>query len=411
MKLIPAISFFLLLFFDATAQRTIKGRVVNDVTGVPIAGSSVFISSTSKGTVTDNAGNFELNDIPSGKHDLVISCIGYETNVYTFSGEQLPLKLKVELTVKVKELQNVTIEQYEEGGWERWGKTFMDYFVGTSENATLCKIKNEKAIRFRYYKKSNRLQAYADKPILLENKALGYMVHYQLEEFEINFREQSFIYLGYTYFEEMTNLRKGLQNRWKMNRDIAYKGSIPHFMKSLYDNKLQENGFDVRRLTRTPNLEKQRVREVYKPARFTQVFSNMTVSVGNDSSSSHPPDSLVYYRKILQEKDFTEALGTNLLTADSLIAKTEGEYKILYFDQFLYIVYKNEDEEAAYNRVTFSTKRIFQHSYVSLLNDMYIVIDKGGNYFNPKDFSTSSYWSWSEKMANLVPVDYAPIEK
>ena len=38
---------------------SIKGVVVNDATGLPIVGSSVFISNSSKGTVSNNSGQFE----------------------------------------------------------------------------------------------------------------------------------------------------------------------------------------------------------------------------------------------------------------------------------------------------------------------------------------------------------------
>lgn len=86
---VPAILLLLLWGFTGNAQRTIKGRVVNEATGAAIPGSSVFISNTSKGTVTNSEGKFELNDVPAGKHDLVISCIGYETNVYSFSEQQI----------------------------------------------------------------------------------------------------------------------------------------------------------------------------------------------------------------------------------------------------------------------------------------------------------------------------------
>lgn len=400
--------FFFLLSVDAAAQRTIKGRVVNDVTGAPISGSSVFISNTSKGTTTDNAGQFELNDVPAGKHDLVISCIGYETNVFSFTNDQLPLKLKIELTVKVKEMENVTIEPYVEEGWDKWGKTFMDYFVGTSDNAAFCKIKNQNEIKFRYYKKSNRLTAYANEAVLLENRALGYLVHYQLEDFEINFRESSFLFLGYTLFEEI-KARKGLQDRWETGRKNAYKGSITHFMKSLYADSLVQNGFEVRSLLRQPNLEKERVKKIYKPEKTItrQIAGGITI-VTQDTSSIHSTDSAAYYRQVMRQKDFTDIIGKVLLTADSLIVKTEGNYKVLYFENILHVTYTKEKEELTYIRIHNPSGSTGQLSYVTLLNDSFITIDNMGNYYNPKDFSTSGYWSWSERMATLVPVDYAP---
>lgn len=59
------VALFTLFFTIAAAgQMSIKGVVVNDATGLPIVGSSVFISNSSKGTVSNNSGQFELNNIP-----------------------------------------------------------------------------------------------------------------------------------------------------------------------------------------------------------------------------------------------------------------------------------------------------------------------------------------------------------
>src|SRR5258706_13083281 len=142
MKKIVTTLVYLLILSRAIAQPTIKGRVVTAGNGVPVPGSSVFISNTSKGTTADKNGYFELNDIPSGKHELIISSIGYETNVFSFSSEQLPLQVKVEFQLKVKELQNVIVEPFVEEGWDKWGKTFLDNFIGNTPNADRCTIKN-----------------------------------------------------------------------------------------------------------------------------------------------------------------------------------------------------------------------------------------------------------------------------
>ncbi len=409
MKNVPAILFFILLSSTGSSQRTIKGRVVNDATGAVVPGSSVFISNTSKGTISDNAGHFELNDVPAGKHELIISSIGYETNVFSFSDEQLPLQLKIELTVKVKELQNVTLEQYVEEGWDKWGRTFMDNFVGNTANANQCRVKNEKAIRFRYYKKTNRLAAYCDEPLLLENKALGYNISYQLENFEVNFSNRSMFYLGYSLFSPIDNEGRSKEQKWEKNRQDAYNGSIMHFMRSLFADSLLEQGFEVRRMLRTPNDEKQRVKNVYLASRVVKVDAATGRTTVEYPGTKIPRDSMDYYDLVMRQPDYVETYGTSLLTADSLIIETAGAFKGLSFDDYLFITYKNEKEEAGYVRTQFPERRAgFQRSYVTLLNDKLISLDKSGNYYNPQDFFCSAYWAWGEKMANSLPLDYEP---
>jgi hypothetical protein len=235
----------------AFSQPALKGRVVAVNTGAPVPGCSVFINNTSKGTTTDQNGYFELNDLPRGGHELIVSSIGFETSVCSFTDDQLPLQLKIVLQVKVKELQNVTVEPFEEGGWARWGQLFMDNFVGNTSNATRCSIRNKEAIKFRYYKKSNRVTAHTDEPLIFENRALGYRISYKLEEFEVNFNTGVTVFFGYPFFEDLDSKRKGKQSKWKQNRNKAFYGSMMHFMRSLYRDSLAQQGFEVRRMVGT----------------------------------------------------------------------------------------------------------------------------------------------------------------
>ena len=64
MSRVPAI-LFIQLFFSLTvlSQRAIKGRVVDAASGDAIPGSSVFINNSSKGDISDKAGQFEMRDV------------------------------------------------------------------------------------------------------------------------------------------------------------------------------------------------------------------------------------------------------------------------------------------------------------------------------------------------------------
>ena len=386
--------------------------MIDAVSGAPVAGSSVFISNTSKGTTADKEGQFEITNVPFGKHELVISSIGYETNVFSFSSDQLPLKVKVELTLKVKELQNVTVEPSVEEGWDKWGKLFTDNFIGQTPNALHCKIKNEKAIRFRFFKKSNRVIAYADEPVIVENKALGYIINYQLEEFEVNFKTRATVFSGYPLFEDIDKNRKGLQQKWERNRDKAYYGSMMHFMYCLYHDSMQEQGFEVRRMRKEPNTEKERVKSVYRRTRMVKITPNGTSSVitsHNDSLLASSPDSVKYYERILQQDDYKEIYGRELLKADSLVLETAPNYKSIFFTDYLYITYKKEIEDEEYLLFHREKRsRTFQRSYITLANQNPIVIDVNGNYYPPQEVFSMAYWGWSEKMADFLPIDYKP---
>jgi hypothetical protein len=206
---LPLFALFVVLSVPAFSQKTIKGQVVNAVSGEALSGSSVFINGSSIGTIADNSGRFELNNIPAGRYELIVSLVGYETNVFGFVSEQLPLNLKIEMRLKVKELENITIEPSVEETWEKWGRVFLENFIGSVPNAKECTIKNTRDIHFRYYRRSNRLIAYSDEPLIVENKALGYILKYQLEQFEVNFTDNSIVYAGYPFFEEIDKSRRG----------------------------------------------------------------------------------------------------------------------------------------------------------------------------------------------------------
>lgn len=385
----------------AHSQSFIKGRVVNATTNAPIAGCSIFISGTSIGTISNPEGYFELTNVASGKQELVVSSVGYETVVYPFTEAELPLNLKVQMNIKVQQLGNVTVEPFLEEGWDKWGKMFTDNFIGTTTNAAWCRIKNKDKLRFRYYKKSNRVVAFCDEPLMIENKALGYTIRYQLEDFEVNFKDGTTFYLGYTLFEDNTKEGKEPKEKWQRKREEAYNGSVMHFMRSLYNNKLLEEGFEVRRMTKIPNLEKQRIKAMYKMQRVGN-----TVTVGFNNSNH---DSAEYYNRVMRQEDMINVYGTSLLTADSLTVQSKGEEKFLIFDNYLYITYKNELEDEKYlESYRESRKPTFQRSYVTIINDEGIIVDKAGNYFNPQHFFTSAYWGWNEKIANMVPADYVP---
>jgi CarboxypepD_reg-like domain len=392
MKFVIAYLLLVISNADAIAQpaNAIKGKIVNGETGAAISNPSVFITNTSKGTVSSSNGEFELVNVPLGTYDLVVSCISFETQAYTYTSIQLPLNMKIQLKPKADELQAVIIEPYEKDGWEKWGKFFLDNFIGSSSNAQQCTIKNYTALHFRNSKNKNLLTVTADEPLIIENKALGYKIKYQLEGFSFNFNNGTLLYYGYTLFNDLDG-KPPKQNQLK-NREKAYNGSIQHFMSGIYNNRLAEDGFEVKRLVKTPNLEKQRVKSLYR----------------ENHINNKPKDSSDYYEKILRQPDMLEKYGERLLTGDSLlISEATASIKKIFFPDYLYITYKNEKEDAEYLRYIHENRpAYYQHSVVFLLNNKAISIDPMGNYYMPQDFMSYGYWSWSEKIATMLPLDY-----
>ena len=76
-------------------------------TGSPLAGCSIFISGSSLGTVSGTDGSFILSGIPRGKHEMIVSFIGYQTYIRVIQDGQLPLDINISLQVKAQELELV----------------------------------------------------------------------------------------------------------------------------------------------------------------------------------------------------------------------------------------------------------------------------------------------------------------
>ena len=390
-------SFLLPVFLFSQTNRTIKGKVINEANGTPLQDCSVFINSTSKGAITSSNGVFELQDVPEGKYELIVSRIGFETYVLEFSSSQLPLDLRISLKQKATELSTVTVEAApQENGWSKWGRVFVDNFIGTTPNSKSCTIKNSRVLRFWFSKKKNRLNVSAKEPLIIQNKALGYTIKFQLESFYYDFNTRISLYTGYPFFQEM-NASERKQRRWMDARRKVYFGSIPHFMKSLYNNQLDEQGFQVIRQSKIFDPEKERVRDLYKkifPSTDTFRLQNNTL-VNINQKSDYPPDSIAYFNSILSKPDSYSryiGLGANKLIKDSIGSTT----KSLFFNDTLHVMYR------------FPMQDHVDQSTINLITPVPVQIEKNGHYYPPQELLVNGYWAVFEKIANTLPLDYSP---
>lgn len=392
------------------AQTDLAGKVLSSDNKAPVASANVYISNSSVGTVTDEKGQFIIRNFPAGRYDLVISCIGYETQVITLSSAQLPPLLTIFLKPKINELQEVIVEPYEKNGWEKWGSFFMENFIGTSAFSRDCKLLNKEVIKFRFSKKNNTLKAIANDRLVIENRALGYVLKYDMTRFEYDFGTRIFLYQGYPLFEEMETKRKGLQKRWAENREDAYYGSVMHFMRSLFRNKLIEQHFEVRKLIKLPDAEKKRVRALYRTQAVNAAINGTLMADGQLPGLRR--DSAAYYRKVMNEPESMNVLINKILTGDSIAYALDSATVGLEFNDYLQVVYTQKKTPPEYQKMLPRgvtsipiTSELFRTSPNS------IMVLASGNYFEGTDLITSGYWAWSEKIANLLPNEYWPSSK
>lgn len=93
-----------------TPVQTVKGTVHNAKTQQPIAGATVRVLATTVGAQSKADGSFRIERVPVGRHNVQVSCIGYEPIVYNVvvtSGKEEVLT--IELIEQFIEMDEVTI--------------------------------------------------------------------------------------------------------------------------------------------------------------------------------------------------------------------------------------------------------------------------------------------------------------
>ena len=82
MQKITTLIIFIFFAISVLAQNSISGNIL-DENGEPAIGTTITIKGTTIGTTADIFGNYQINNIPTGVHKLIISFIGYSTISHT----------------------------------------------------------------------------------------------------------------------------------------------------------------------------------------------------------------------------------------------------------------------------------------------------------------------------------------
>ncbi|WP_299115090.1 carboxypeptidase-like regulatory domain-containing protein [uncultured Winogradskyella sp.] len=241
------ISFFLPLI---CISQTLTGRVIDKVTKQPLETVAVYFDNTTVGTTTDEKGEFSISYTEAIQSTLVISYLGYEKVLIPDFRTQN--NITIEMVEANNELDEVLIA-YDDGLTRKQKlRLFRKEFLGSSRFGKSCKILNESDIILNYNKQEKVLYASAKVPIIVKNKALQYEVNFDLKDFAIEFRYvdasvnefvlKTVAFQGTTFYKNLKNAdrKKTLKNRAK-----AYKGSIQHFMRSLYNENLKDENYSI----------------------------------------------------------------------------------------------------------------------------------------------------------------------
>lgn len=406
----------------ASAQQMISGKVVSQETGKPVAGASVFISNTSKGTITDDKGNFVLYNIPVGRYIMVISYIGFQSDYETLDSRYPKTTFEVTLKEKATELGEVKVQVFDANGYKKWGELFREEFVGTSDYARKCKIMNPEVIKIHYAPKSRILSAYSDGPIIIENPSLGYELQVTMDFFRLVMADGETSFSFFPLFKEMKGTPKQ-EKRWEENRSRSYYGSPLHFFRALYQNRVREEGFfmwmESFQDSSTIQGVKGKIRAAWAAARD---------AAGPDGQRASPEALLnraylEQYDRILDgahEGKTFEYPG--MVSVDQIVPAKDSNVTVMDFDLVLKVRYLNAKVPDRYladvvvdpknpesmHKVNVNRNALDGMSTeLELMRGFPVDIFPNGSYLN-SDLMFRGYWSWSQKMGNLLPYDYTP---
>lgn len=459
--------FFLAIIVQISAQIRIKGKVL-DEKDEPLEGASVYLNNTTKGTTTDNLGEFELL-INQGVYDLIVSFMGYQTLQYQIDTKE-PNKPFVFKTIPVTNMLDeiVLSKKYSAEDRAYFLSRFKKTFIGETELSEECKITNIDVIQFNFNKSTRILEAFANEPIEIINKGLGYKISYNLVHYELT--PTKVTYQGYSKYEDLKGSKRK-KRKWEKNRLVAYKGSKMHFIRSVLKGVFYEEGFIVDEYQRIPNPKRpsddviSQTREFLKTLNTTNntggftIFSNKDLNVkvnqqevlkrinktaqsfkkGSTSKNKKlkipaniiettkksfnnvskkndgtylakavidkKRDSAIAILRLSRLKKFIdEKLRENLVEKDFVI-RTKNSTKMKY-GHLLYIKYMNEEEEDNFRP---GPNRLDHQVTKLILLAESVILGKAGIFIGPLDVFTEGYWGY-EKTANALPLDYTPKE-
>ena len=237
-------SLFLMLLIHSSAifaqKSTVKGKVLDGVTGEGLPYANVFVDKTTIGTATNEQGHFLLGNMQLGVTDLVFSYLGYKViTKKVIIGEGENDLGNIELTLKDQQLTDLEVKGTRDEVWENRLKAFKKIFLGTTETAELCSILNPWVIDFE--EQGKEVLVKAKEPIQVINGFLGYKINFFLRESNMN--NLNYSIQGNILFEEIGSRNPEEALTWAENRNKSYLRSSRHLFKAIINRKIAEEGF------------------------------------------------------------------------------------------------------------------------------------------------------------------------
>ena len=399
-----------LISINTSAQTLIKGRVVISK-NIPLNGASVYLNNTSIGTTTNDEGEFELS-VPDGKHQLIVSFIGFETIQYQLNTKEYQNPFLFKTLAKSNILNEVVLPDKKKKKKKRikvrnnkFFHVFKNNFLGVTKLSKKCKILNPEVLEFSFEGDEKDLIVEANQTLKIKNEGLGYEVYYDLIHFKLSNKRVE--YLGYSRYKELKG-KKRRKRKWKKARLKAYNGSIMHFLRSILMSNTKEEGFEIDQFIKLKNKNYPTEEELLFSKNIFKMYRENLSPIHYQKTIKTPKtkldSALLISRKARHMRKTKDSIVKSSLNYNDISFRLDKKV-FLSFQNWLKVTYLREKNERFEG---FHVKKKYNNQRSSIiLFDENIEITNYGQLINPLRALILGNWAF-EKIADTLPLDYQP---
>ena len=324
---------YCLLPFTLPGQRYISGRVTDAEDGVPIPAVTVFIANTTVGTTTDADGYYKLMLPSEGFFQLSVSHVGYQSFIKEI--EPGNKSVTFDLAMHIHEFDEVVVSKKVRFR-QKDIKLFFNTILGQNPSKRSIQILNPENIYYFYNPETQILRVTCREPLQIVNYETGYYIHYILNHFTHDYNKEITDWSNQYSFAELKPDNKKQTNNREIKRREVYNTSLVKFIKALYNNSLQNDGFVL-----TSFRENNDPQDPYQisPINMDSILSLNFANNSQTLNLSKVRLMLICYKRPVTEddlkkiqetkgKDFliNSGLFMNLLNGDSIRIFPDGTY-------------------------------------------------------------------------------------
>ena len=396
-----------LLHQPAHGQIRLDGQVRDARTQRPLAFATVFLANTTYGTTTDSTGHFVLAGLPAGPYEFTVSYVGYD-----LFKKQLELQQATTLAPALEpaaKLDEVVVRPAANRPADY--RQFVRQFLGVSALSEQCRIENPADVVVFVNQRRHELVALAPQHLSVINQALGYRITYHRFDFRVDYATRRITFVAAPVYEELKSANAQQQQRWEAGRRKAYAGSMPHFLRSVRDDRLAQEGFRVEALVLAPDSDPTRQRIQRAGDSLAAVLTPVPGAVA------------LVYRQPLSAAQISrpgpKAGLVRLQAPFDLRVTYQGEQP-----DNRYVAHALEDRRneqlkaeksqypASRSDVALARNALYMNEPVLETSELHLlgpaaIIQPNGYLTNPLSVKVDGYWAF-ERIGESLPLDYAP---